>query len=125
MAKSQEPEATAFNRIVIGTTITGDIISKEGIRIDGTLVGNLTTEGKLVIGVTGMVKGEVTCQNSDIEGSVEGRISVKELLTLKSTSKILGDITTNKLAVEPNSKFTGTCNMGNSNENRQTTKTNK
>jgi len=111
MAKNQEPDAIAFNRIVEGTTITGDINSNEGIRLDGKLLGNLITNGKLVVGVNGYIKGEVKCNNSDIEGKIEGKIFVNELLLLKSTAKIFGDITTNKLAVEPNAVFTGTCNM--------------
>ncbi len=125
MAKSQEVETTQFNRIVSGTTITGDIISKEGIRLDGKLIGNLSTEGKLVVGATGEIRGEITCQNSDVEGIIDGKITVKELLSLKSTSKIQGDIITNKLAVEPGSKFTGTCNMGNGNGAKETQKTAK
>ena len=125
MAKSQEIETTQFNRIVSGTTITGDIISKEGIRLDGKLIGNLSTEGKLVVGATGEIRGEITCHNSDVEGTIEGKITVKELLSLKSTSKIQGDIITNKLAVEPGSKFTGTCNMGNGNGTKETQKTAK
>ncbi len=117
MAKNQEPDSVAFNRIVEGTTITGDINSNEGIRLDGKLLGNLTTKGKLVVGVTGYIKGEIKCNNSDIEGKIEGKIYVNELLSLKSTAKIFGDITTNKLAVEPNAIFTGTCNMGSEQNN--------
>ncbi len=117
MAKNQELDAVAFNRIVEGTTITGDINSTEGIRLDGKLLGNLTTNGKLVVGVNGYIKGEIKCNNSDIEGKIEGKIFVNELLSLKSTAKIFGDITTNKLAVEPNAVFTGTCNMGSEQNN--------
>ena len=64
-----------------------------------------------MIGETGMVKGEIICKNSDVSGTIEGKINVSELLSLKSTAKIHGDIITNKLAIEPGSKFTGNCNM--------------
>lgn len=117
MAKNQEVDAITFNRIVEGTTITGDINSTEGIRLDGKLLGNLTTDGKLVIGTSGYVKGTIKCNNSDIEGKVEGKIFVTELLSLKSTATITGDITTNKLSVEPNAIFTGNCNMGSDQNN--------
>ncbi|NOY37809.1 MAG: polymer-forming cytoskeletal protein [Chlorobi bacterium] len=101
------------NFITAGTEITGDITSNEGIRIEGTLTGNLITKGKVVIGESGKVKGEVSCKNSEVFGTIEGKIVVSELLSLRKTARINGDISTNKLAIEPGSKFTGNCNMSN------------
>ena len=111
MAKIIEQENNTINLIGAGTTIKGNVDSTGDIRIDGTLNGNLNTKGKVVIGTTGLVKGEVFCKNSDVEGKVEGKINVLELLSLKSTSIILGDISARRLAIEPGSKFTGHCNM--------------
>ncbi|HAN18901.1 MAG: hypothetical protein A2X13_12105 [Bacteroidetes bacterium GWC2_33_15] len=113
MAKYNETETTnAINLIGLGTDIKGDINSNGDIRIDGSLVGNLKTTGKLVIGETGKIHGEVVCKNSEVLGEIKGKIRVNELLSLKATSKIYGDIITKKLAIEPGSKFTGNCNMG-------------
>ncbi len=111
MAKVVEVDVNALNKISNGTTINGDIVSSTDIRLDGILVGNISTKGKVVIGKSGKVTGEVTCKNSDIEGSLEGKIMVGELLSLKESSNIKGDIITAKLAIEPGAKFTGTCNM--------------
>lgn len=107
-----ETESNSLNIIGAGTVIKGEILCDGDIRIDGTLNGNLITKGKIVIGTTGSVNGEINCKNSDVSGKVEGKIKVSELLSLKSTAKITGDIATNKLAIEPNAVFTGTCNMG-------------
>ncbi len=112
MAKNNETETTAINLISNGTDITGDIKSTGDIRIDGTLAGNLNTKGKVVIGQTGKVSGEVLCKNSEVSGIVEGKISVSQLLILKASSKILGDIVTSKLSIEPGAVFTGNCKMG-------------
>ena len=113
MAKYNEAEtSTAINLIGVGTEITGDVNSNGDIRIDGSLTGNLKTAGKVVIGETGKVKGEINCKNSEVLGEIHGKIQVSELLSLKATSKIFGDIITKKLAIEPGSKFTGNCNMG-------------
>ena len=113
MAKYNEAEtSTAINLIGVGTEITGDVNSNGDIRIDGSLTGNLKTAGKVVIGETGKVKGEINCKNSEVLGEVHGKIQVSELFSLKATSKIFGDIITKKLAIEPGSKFTGNCNMG-------------
>ena len=111
MAKYNEIETAAINLISNGTDITGDIKSTGDIRIDGTLSGNLATKGKVVVGPTGKVKGEVVCKNSEVSGSIEGKITVTQLLILKASSKILGDIVTSKLSIEPGAMFTGNCKM--------------
>ncbi|HOU73479.1 MAG: polymer-forming cytoskeletal protein [Tenuifilum sp.] len=113
MAKINEPEFNAnnINLVGFGTEINGDIKSSGDLRIDGILVGNLNVKGKVVVGETGKIKGELVCKNSDISGVVEGKITVDELLSLKSSARINGDITVGKLAIEPGCKFTGYCNM--------------
>ena len=111
MAKYNETETAAINLISNGTDITGDIKSNGDIRIDGSLSGNLNTKGKVVIGQTGKVNGEVICKNSEVSGIVEGKITVSQLLILKASSRILGDISTSKLSIEPGAIFTGNCKM--------------
>jgi cytoskeletal protein CcmA (bactofilin family) len=117
MAKYNETENPTINLISNGTDITGDIKSSGDIRIDGTLAGNLNTKGKVVIGPTGKVTGEVICKNSEVSGIVEGKITVGQLLNLKASSKILGDIVTSKLSIEPGAKFSGSCKMSDSDSN--------
>jgi cytoskeletal protein CcmA (bactofilin family) len=117
MAKytENEPGSSTINIIGTGTSIVGNVNSDGDIRIDGTLKGDLATAGKVVIGPSGVITGKINCRNADISGTVEGKINVSELLSLKASAKIFGDIATNKLAIEPNAVFTGTCNMnGNS-----------
>jgi len=102
----------AVNIIGIGTIITGDIQSKGDIRIDGTLKGAVKTSGKVVVGEAGIIEGDVECNNADIAGSLNAKISVEQLLSLKGTAKLTGDLVTNKLAIEPGAAFTGHCSMG-------------
>lgn len=110
--KSPAVEGASINLIGNGTNITGDITSNGDVRIDGNLKGNITISGKLVIGPSGILEGNVQCQNADISGEIKGKIQVTELLSLKATAKLLGDIVTGKISIEPNATFTGTCNMG-------------
>jgi cytoskeletal protein CcmA (bactofilin family) len=121
MGKFNETDNATINLISNGTEITGDVKSNGDIRIDGLLTGNLTTKGKVVIGPTGKVKGEVYCKNSEVSGAVDGKICVSQLLTLKTDSKISGDILTFKLSIEPGAKFTGNCKMSESENNEGTT----
>ena len=110
--KQGSAEASAINLIGLGTQIIGDIISAGDVRIDGSLNGNIKLNGRLVIGPNGKVEGNVTCQNADISGEIKGTVQVAEMLVLKATARILGDMVTGKLSIEPGAVFTGSCNMG-------------
>jgi cytoskeletal protein CcmA (bactofilin family) len=120
MAKFNEPDNTTINLISNGTDITGDIRSNGDIRIDGSLTGNLNTKGKVVVGTTGKVKGEIICKNSEVAGFIEGKITVTQLLNLKVSSKINGDIITSKLSIEPGAVFSGNCKMSDTDNNAGT-----
>lgn len=110
--KSSDTESSSINLIGNGTSIIGDINSNGDVRIDGSLKGNITISGKLVVGQSGNIEGNVICQNADIQGEIHGKVNVTELLALKSSAKVLGDIVTGKISIEPNATFTGTCSMG-------------
>lgn len=124
-----EIESNSINIVGIGTKITGDVNSNGDIRVDGSLTGKLITKGKVVIGETGKVKGEINCKNSDVEGTIEGKITVSELLSLKAKARIRGDIIAARLAIEPGCQFTGNCDMNatvpSNEETNQTDKTEK
>lgn len=111
MAKTNESEHTSINLIGNGTTIKGEIKSNGDIRIDGTLIGQVYSKGKIVVGNTGVIEGEIYCQNADFSGTITAKVEVSELLTLKATSRLKGEIITNKLAIEPGARFTGNCSM--------------
>jgi cytoskeletal protein CcmA (bactofilin family) len=114
MNQKSYPETPSqnINLISAGTRITGDIIADGDIRIDGSLKGNIKSKGRLVIGTSGSIEGEILCANIEVAGKFKGKISAAELLTMKSTAVVSGDIIATKLAVEPGSIFTGSCQMG-------------
>jgi cytoskeletal protein CcmA (bactofilin family) len=112
MSKTNTPDSPSINLIGAGTVIEGDIKSNGDIRIDGNIKGSINVKGKLVVGSTGVVDGEVVCQNADISGTIRAKVTVSELLSLKSTAKLSGDLITNKLSIEPGADFTGSCSMG-------------
>ncbi len=112
MSKNNSLENPSVNLIGAGTVIEGDITTNGDIRIDGSLTGSINVKGKLVVGVSGTIEGEIICQNADVSGTIKGKIGVAELLSLKASSKLTGDIITNKIAVEPGATFSGSCSMG-------------
>ncbi|HMY12338.1 MAG TPA: polymer-forming cytoskeletal protein [Bacteroidia bacterium] len=110
--KSGETTSGSINLIAAGTSIEGEIKSNGDLRIDGHIVGSVFSKAKVVVGTTGVVDGDIVCQNADVSGTVKGTSTVTEMLFLKATAKINGDINTGKLVVEVGASFTGNCNMG-------------
>lgn len=99
------------NKIAKGTTFTGEIKAGGAFRIDGTVIGNILTKSKIVIGKTGRVEGEVHCLEADIEGTLMGTLKVEKHLNLKATCVLEGEVNTNQLSIEPGAKFNGSCEM--------------
>jgi cytoskeletal protein CcmA (bactofilin family) len=113
MSKPKETEVPSINLLGSGTVVKGEIKLNGDFRIDGTFIGSIQCKGKIVVGVTGIVDGEIECQNADFSGDIKATVKVAELLTLKESARFTGDITTNKLAIEPGAKFSGNCVMEN------------
>ncbi|MFT4754030.1 MAG: cytoskeletal protein CcmA (bactofilin family) [Salibacteraceae bacterium] len=107
MAKSNETEGVMRNHLAAGTEVKGDIITQGDIRIDGKVTGSITSKGKLVVGNTGVIEGEVNCVTGNISGSIQGVVVVSEMLKVQATGKLSGEITYGKLSVEPGAELEG------------------
>lgn len=104
--------ANTMNVIGKGTTITGDIDTSNDIRIDGKLEGNLFCKAKVILGNSAVLEGNLSAVHAEVSGEVVGKVEVTEMLTLKNSSTIHGDINTGKLVIEAGAKFNGSCKMG-------------
>jgi len=111
LLEKKEPKQ-AINSIGEGTVLNGEIQSGGDIRIDGFLKGSVKVDGKLVLGPAGKIEGDVECENAIIAGELRAKITSKNLLTLKASAKLYGDIFSGKLEIEPGAVFTGNCSMG-------------
>lgn len=111
MAKNIVQNVDQLNKIVENTTLKGDVDSQNNIRVDGKITGTLQVKGKLVLGVKGIIEGEITCESAEIEGVITGNIQVTGLLSLKATAKIEGDISTQKLSIESGAVHNGRTSM--------------
>ena len=99
------------NKVAQGTVFKGNIESKGSFRIEGHVIGSITTPGKIVVGKTGFIEGEIDCEYADFEGQFKGKLQVKSTLTLRATANIEGEVFTDKLSVEPGAIFNATCKM--------------
>ncbi len=114
---SSKSKENGHNHIAGGTKIKGDIESKGDLRVDGWISGTLVTDGKIVIGAEGYVEGNIKCKSADISGTVKADMEIAELIILKESAKMDGNIVTKKISIEPGAMFSGNCKMGNANNN--------
>ena len=101
-----------INFIASGTKLVGDLVSSGDVRVDGQLNGSIKTHGRLVLGESGVIDGQISCQSAIVGGQIKAKIITKDLLTLKSTAKLSGEIEAGQLAIEPGAMFSGKCSMG-------------
>ena len=120
LSKPVMNEVKALNTFAQDTKIIGNIESDGDIRLDGTLEGFLNCKGRVVIGPDAKIKGKIYARNVEVLGYVEGEITAVDLLSLKATANIKGDLIMGKFSVEPGARFTGNCKM-NGNEKLITT----
>ncbi|MGB0891787.1 MAG: bactofilin family protein [Flavobacteriaceae bacterium] len=108
----QKPSRNIERNILAANTIfVGDIKSDGDFRIDGTLEGKLKTKGRVIIGVSGNIKGDIESTNADIEGTFSGKLYVAEVLTLKGTAHVSGEAVIGNLLSEPGAIFNASCSM--------------
>lgn len=106
------PNSSALNSLVQGTVVEGTVKAESDIRVDGIIHGDLNCSAKVIIGPTGEIKGEVRCVNAMIDGKFEGKLFVEDLLTIRETATVIGDIRTGKLIVQSGAVFNVSCDMG-------------
>jgi len=102
---------TVYSILAPGAKIKGDISSDTDLRLDGTMEGNIVSEGKVILGPSASLVGNITCSNAEISGTVKGNVIAPEQLSLKSQSRIDGSITTSTLIIESGATLNGTCKM--------------
>lgn len=102
-----------LNKISKGTAFKGEIVSDGDFRIDGRFEGTITTSGRIVVGAAGRLDGTVNCQVLDVEGVLDGVVNASDVLSVKKTGRISGEVTVGKLEVELGAVFeVRSCHMG-------------
>lgn len=110
--KEAVPSPSSIHNVLSGGTIlTGNLVTGDDIRVDGTIEGNILSKGKIIVGQNGVVSGDIECQNLDLLGNVNGNISCSDVVILRSSANLTGDITTQIIEIEPGASFTGSCQM--------------
>ena len=99
------------SRIAEGVIISGDVSSRTDIRVDGRMNGKLYSQGRIVVGETAVLKGSLLCENVDFWGTMEGDVYVRDVLSIKSSAVISGNVYVRRIQVEMGAQINGTCHM--------------
>lgn len=108
----QSQQSPSVNIISEGTNLKGDLRAEADIRVAGMVEGEAVSKGKLIITVSGKIKGNVTSKEADIAGKIEGQVKVSNKLTLRENAVVDGDIYVKTLIVEEGAQINGSCRMG-------------
>ena len=101
----------AGSHISPGTTIKGEILTNDDVRVDGRVEGKIFSKGKVTVGDGAVMQGDIKCSSVDFFGSIDGDLYVKDVLSLKNTSSVNGNIHTRKLQVDLGARLNGSCHM--------------
>lgn len=112
MKETEQRDFGVVNVIANGTQLEGNIVTNGDIRVDGIVKGHIVSKAKVIVGREGRVEGNITCSNIEIEGHVNAEsLNVSNLISLKATANLLGNIAAGKIAIEPGAEFSGNCKM--------------
>ncbi|RKM60511.1 polymer-forming cytoskeletal protein [Butyrivibrio sp. CB08] len=95
-----------------GAVLDGPLTTKDSTRIDGTIKGNVTISGALIVGQEGKINGTVSAMNVYIAGEVNGNITAPQgKIEISDTGKVIGDVTCKGIIIDENAVFSGQCDM--------------
>ena len=112
MDTPQSFDTNAIDRIAEGTVLEGSVNSARSIRVDGRVKGSVVCAGRVVVGKTGVIEGEIECDSADIEGTLNSTIKVNGMLELRPTAILNGEIRVSKISVDPGAQLNGNIDMG-------------
>lgn len=95
-----------------GTTLSGETSFHAMLRVDGHLVGSVSSaSGTLIVGTNGQVDANVAVSSAMVNGVVNGDIVATERVQLGRTAKVIGNIQTPRIIIEEGALFEGVCSM--------------
>lgn len=97
-----------------GVTLKGSLRAQSGVRLDGTVEGDVETTGNVIVGEKGQVNANIVAQNVFISGYVKGNVTARGRLEISGKGKLWGDMKAETLAVEEGGVFRGQSAMSHS-----------
>jgi cytoskeletal protein CcmA (bactofilin family) len=95
-----------------GTTYQGTLNFQGSVRIDGNFIGEVLSEGTLVVGQEAEVQGDITVGQLVLSGKLKGDVKARERVIFHKTANFVGSLETPSLAVEEGAVMEGKVTMG-------------
>jgi cytoskeletal protein CcmA (bactofilin family) len=89
-----------------GVAVKGEIAVPDILVVDGLVEGNLTAR-TIRVGPSGAVKGNIISTEAEVYGSVSEKAEVKQLLIVRSTGRIDGQISYGEVEIEKGAVISG------------------
>ena len=89
----------------------GDLTISGGLHVDGTILGNVMTRenktGRLTLSKSGLIEGDVSVTNADIDGTIKGDITVSEQITLHKNARVEGNVHYRRVEINKGAQING------------------
>ena len=108
-AASREPIENVLGQSLV---VRGDLTADGGFRIDGTVEGNVEARAAIVVGESGLVRGDLRGTDIVVAGRVLGNVVCTGHLEILAKGRIEGDIDAKSVRIETGGVFRGTSHMG-------------
>lgn len=116
---SSAPKSTSgmgddFEKSVIGKNIKfrGELIGNESLHIEGTIEGTVIMEGhNLSVGAGGELNANIHAKNITVEGALTGDALAEELIEIRRTAVVKGNLTAPRIQLDDGGKFRGSMDM--------------
>ncbi|MEE9187603.1 MAG: polymer-forming cytoskeletal protein [Bacteroidota bacterium] len=111
---AKDDSVKELNIIGAGTVVEGKLKSQGSIRIDGKLIGEVTTPGNVAVGPMGEVEGIIAARNVTVGGKIKGTVTASEKLVFEGKAVVRAEIRASKLVIDEGALFDGKCAMSDS-----------
>ncbi len=91
----------------------GELSFEKGVKVFGGFEGQINTKGNLVVASEGSIQADVEAGSITVEGELKGNIAAQDIVELKSTARLQGDLSCQRLVVVDGASFVGHCSVGN------------
>lgn len=94
-----------------GISVQGTVQDAERLVVEGTVESSMITAKELVVMPGGLFRGGVEVENAEIAGTVDGTLTARGGLTVRSSGRLLGKAACHRLKVEDGGQITGQLEM--------------
>lgn len=102
------PKSGEFAHIGKSVIIKGELSGSEDLYVDGQVEGTIELQGNnLTVGPHGQVRANVNAKGVVVQGKLEGNVRASERTELRKSAIAVGDIVTQRMAIEEGAYFKG------------------